>query len=169
MDVNYWIDFIVSIIRKFKAIAGFQQTSNDKKSQNAFGNKNILRKILCYAVELSETETAKACRNVIKHKQPPKFWVDDGTQFLGAFKTLCNKRGIHLYSTFSQKMSAFAKRNIRLLRNSIYRYLEEKLTYSYINSLDQFVKTMNSRLNLITVPAPNKVTKKDVPRLNLYH
>ena len=45
-----------------------------------------------------------------------KVWVDDGTEFLGAFKTLCNKRGIHLYSTFSEKKSAFAERNIRSLK-----------------------------------------------------
>ena len=61
------------------------------------------------------TETAKAFRNMIKHKQPQKVWVDDGTEFLDAFKTLCNKLGIHLYSTFSEKKSAFAERNIRSL------------------------------------------------------
>ena len=111
------------------------------------------------------TETAKAFRNMIKHKQPQKVWVDDGTEFLGAFKTLCNKRGIHLYSTFSEKKSAFAERNIRSLKNFLYRYLKEKWTYSYINNFDQFVKTISSRVNRITKLAPNKITKKDVPRL----
>ena len=53
------------------------------------------------------TETAEAFKKMIKHKQPKKVWVDDGTEFLGAFKALCNKRGIHLYSTFSEKKSAF--------------------------------------------------------------
>ena len=49
------------------------------------------------------TKTASAFKKMIKNKQPRKVWVDDGTEFLGAFKTLCNKRGIHLYSTFSEK------------------------------------------------------------------
>ena len=102
---------------------------------------------------------------MIKHKQPKKVWVDDGTEFLGAFKTLCNKRGIHLYSKFSEKKSAFAERNIRSLKNIIYRYLEEKWTYSYLDELDSFVKTINSRLNRTINLAPNKVTKKNVPRL----
>ena len=106
------------------------------------------------------TKTAKAFQNMIKHKQPQKFWVDDGTEFLGAFKTLCNKRGIHLYSTFSKKKSAFAERNIRSLKNILYRYLEEKWTYSYINNLDQFVKTINPRVNRISKLAFNKITKK---------
>ena len=102
---------------------------------------------------------------MIKHKQPEKVWVDDGTEFLGAFKRLCNSRAIHLYSTFSEKKSVFAERNIRSLKNLIHRYLEEKWTYSYIDKLDDFVKTINSRVNRITKLEPNKVTKKDVPGL----
>ena len=111
------------------------------------------------------TETAQVFKKMIKHKQPEKVWVDDGTEFLGAFKALCTERGIHLYSTFSEKKSAFAERNIRSLKNIIYRYLEEKWTYSYLDKLDAFVKTINSRVNRTIKLAPNKVTKKDVPRL----
>ena len=111
------------------------------------------------------TETAEAFKKMIKHKQPKKVWVDDGTEFLGAFKALCKKRGTHLYSTFSEKKSAFAERNIRSLKNIIYRYLDEKWTYSYLDKLDSFVKTINSRVNRTINLAPNKVTKKDVPRL----
>ena len=111
------------------------------------------------------TETAQAFKKMIKHKQPKKVWVADGTEFLGAFRDLCNKRGIHLYSTFSEKKSAFAERNIRSLKNIIYRYLEEKWTYSYLDKLDSFVKTVNSRVNRTIKLSPNKVTKKDVPRL----
>ena len=55
------------------------------------------------------TETAKALRNMIKHKQQQKVCVDDGTEFLGAFEILCNKRGIHLYSIFCEKKSAFSR------------------------------------------------------------
>ena len=111
------------------------------------------------------TEAAEAFKKMIKSKQPEKVWVDDGTEFLGEFKQLCNKRGIPLYSTFSEKKSAFAERNIRSLKKIIHRYLKEKWTYSYIDQLDQFVKTISSRVNRVTKIAPNKVTKKDVPRL----
>ena len=102
---------------------------------------------------------------MIKNKQPKKVWVDDGTEFLGAFKDLCYKRGIHLYSTLSEKKSAFAEINICSLKKIIYRYLEEKWTYSYLDKLDLFVKTINSRVNRTIKLAPNKVTRKDVPRL----
>ena len=106
------------------------------------------------------TETAEAFKKMIKHKQPKKVWVDDGTEFLGAFKDLCNKRGIHLYSTFSEKKSAFAERNIRSLKNLKYRYLEEKWTYSYLDKLDSFVKTINSRVNRTIKLAQTKSRKK---------
>ena len=64
-----------------------------------------------------------------------------------------------------KKKSAFAERNIRSLKTIIHRYLEEKWTYSYIDQLDQFVKTINSRVNQVTKIAPNRVTKKDVTPL----
>ena len=64
-----------------------------------------------------------------------------------------------------RKSLLFAERNIRSLKNIIYRYLEEKWTYSYLDKLDSFVKTINSRVNRTINLAPNKVTKKDVPRL----
>ena len=111
------------------------------------------------------TEAAQASKKMIKNKQPVKVWVEDGKEFLGAFKSLCEKRGIHLYSTYSEKKSAFAERNIRSMKNIFYRYLEEKWTYSHLYKLDQFVNTINSRVNRVTKLAPNKVTKNDVPRL----
>ena len=44
----------------------------------------------------------------------------------------------------------------------IYNYLEDKWTYSYINELQNFVKTINSRINRVTGLAPSKVSKKHV-------
>ena len=94
-----------------------------------------------------------------------KVWVDKGTEFKGSFKTLCEKKGIKTYTTESEKKSAFAERNIRSLKCLIYKYLEDKWTYSYIDKLQDFVNTINSRTNRVIKLAPNKVTKKDVPRL----
>ena len=111
------------------------------------------------------TTTAEAFKQMIKQKQPKKIWVDAGTEFMGNFKTACQRRNIEIYQTFSEKKSAFAERNIRSLKNIIYKYLEEKWTYSYISQLKNFVQTINSRVNRVTKIAPNKVTKKDVPYL----
>ena len=43
--------------------------------------------------------------------------------------------------------------------------MEDKWTYSYIDNLQDFVNTINSRTNRVIKLAPIKVTKKDVPRL----
>ena len=43
--------------------------------------------------------------------------------------------------------------------------MEGKWTYSYIDKLQDFVNTINSRTNRVTKIAPNEVTKKAVPRL----
>ena len=111
------------------------------------------------------TTTAEAFNQMIKTEKPKKVWVDKGTEFKGSFKTLCEKKGIKTYTTESEKKSAFAERNIRSLKSLIYKYLEEKWTYSYIDKLQDFVNTINSRTNRVIKLAPNKVTKKDVPRL----
>ena len=111
------------------------------------------------------TTTAEAFKLMTTTKQPEKVWVDKGTEFKGSFEALCKKKGINTYSTESEKKSAFAERNIRSLKNLIYKYLEDKWTYSYIDKLQDFVNAINSRTNRVTNLAPNKVTKKDVPRL----
>ena len=111
------------------------------------------------------TTTADAFKKMIKSKRPKNVWVDAGTEFKGSFSTLCQKNEIEVYKTLSEKKSAFAERNIRSLKNLIYKYFEDKWTYSYINQLQSFVQTINSRVNRVTKMAPNKVTKKDVPYL----
>ena len=136
------------------------KTFSEKKS--AFAERNIRVEPL---KSKYTTTTADAFKKMIKNKQPKKVWVDAGTEFKGSFSTLCQKNDIEVYKTFSEKKSAFAERNIRSLKNLIYKYLEDKWTYSYINQLQSFVQTINSRVNRVTKLAPNKVTKKDVPYL----
>ena len=58
------------------------------------------------------------------------------------------------------KKSAFAKQNNRSLKNIIWKYLEEKWTYSYIDKLYEFNRTIKSRNNRVTKLATNKVKKR---------
>ena len=111
------------------------------------------------------TEAVEAFKKMIKNKQPEKLWAEDGTELCGAVKQFCTKRGIHLYSTFIEKNSVSAQRNIRSLKKINHRYFEENWTYSYIDQLEQFVKTIDSRVNRKAKNETIKVTKKDVPRL----
>ena len=86
---------------------------------------------------------------MIKIKQPKKIWVDKGTEFKGSFQSLCDRKGILTYTTESEKKSAFAERNIRSLKSLIYKVFEHKWTYSYIDKLQEFVHTINSRTNCV--------------------
>ena len=97
--------------------------------------------------------------------KPEKVWTDKGTEFKGAFQLLCDKKGIHTYTTNSETKSSFAERNIRSLKNIMYKYLEDKWTYTYLSNLQDFVKTINGRVNRVTQLAPSKVSKRHVPHL----
>ena len=55
--------------------------------------------------------------------------------------------------------------NIWLLKGLIYDYLEDKLTFSFIDKLRDFFNAINSRTNRPTNLAANEGTTKDVPRL----
>ena len=113
----------------------------------------------------SAPDAAKAFEKMIEKVQPQNVWSDKGTEFKEAFKNLCVKRGIATYTTASETKSAFAERNIRSLKNIMYKHMENKCTYHYISKLSQFVSTINSRVNRVTKLAPNKVTKKHEPHL----
>ena len=110
-------------------------------------------------------EITEAFKKLIKPKQPKKVWVDKGTEFKGEFEKLCTKQEIVKYKTHSEKKSAFAERNIRSLKSIIYKYLEFEWTYSYIEKIQSFVQTINSRVIRVTKLAPNKITRKHVPAL----
>ncbi len=94
--------------------------------------------------------------------QPKKLWVDQGTEFQGVFKTFCKTVGIGIYSTHSETKAALAERAIRSLKNILYRYMEDAKTDRYLPKLQQFVSTMNSRINRSIGKCPSKVTNKDV-------
>ena len=105
----------------------------------------------------SAEETTGTFSKMIQKQKPQQVWTDKRTEFKGAFKNLCDQEGIETYTTQSETKSAYAGKNIRLLKN-IYKHWEHKWTYHYINKLRQFVDTINSRVNRVTKLAPNKVT-----------
>lgn len=92
---------------------------------------------------------------------PNSVWVDKGTEFAGEFKRFCVDKGITVYNTFSETKAAFAERAIRSLKRVLYRFMEEKRTYTYIHHLQDFVKTLNGRVNRSIGKAPSKVVNSD--------
>ena len=99
----------------------------DKIAKHNRGVKYLLLAVVCLSRYLRvepmktkyATETAQNFKKMIKHKQPEEVWVDDGTEFLGNFEAISTERWIHLYSTFGEKKSAFAERNMRSLKKKL--------------------------------------------------
>ena len=69
--------------------------------------------------------------------------------------------GINYYHTYSETKVAIGERDIRTLKNLIYRYLEENDTLSYIKELQMFVDVINSRINRSIGLAPENVVNAD--------
>ncbi len=97
--------------------------------------------------------------------KPEMCWTDKGTEFQGSFREFCERKGIKMYTTHSETKSAFAERAIRSLKSILYKYMEDKWTYSYLKELPLFVRTLNTRVNRVTKLAPYKVKKQDEPYL----
>lgn len=121
-------------------------------------------------VQPMKNKTAKETKLVFSkivcpQKKPKKLWVDDGTEFKGEFKHFCDANDINIYSTHSEKKSAFAERNIRSLKSLIYKYLHEYETTRYIDCLQDFVSVINCRVNRMIGMSPIQVRKTDEPRL----
>ena len=106
-------------------------------------------------------ETVKAFSSMItKRNRLKKIWVDQGTEFAGAFKRFCAAEGIQVYSSMSETKAAFADRTIRSLKNILYRYMED-FGYKCIHELPQFITTLNSRRNSSIDMRPNTVKNCD--------
>ena len=90
---------------------------------------------------------------------------DKATEFKGAFEKFCESKAFDIYTTNSEAKSAFAERNIRCLKNIIYKELENKWSYRFINALQSFVNAINSRFNRVTGLAPNKILAQHVTNL----
>ena len=92
---------------------------------------------------------------------PKKLWVDRGKEFFGAFRDFCQDVGIHIYHTFSETKTCFAERAIRPLKALTYKYLEERRTDCYLPKLQNFTRTLNTRVNRSTGSPPEKVQNED--------
>ena len=107
-------------------------------------------------------ETAKTFGRMITKTKTLKIWSDKRTELKAAFNNLCESKGIDTSTTNSDVKLAFAERNNRPLKNIIYEHLENKWSYGYLDELQSFVNTNNSRINRVTGLAPNKISAKHV-------
>ena len=109
--------------------------------------------------------SARSLQVSVVRNTTPKNWTDLGDEFEGDFRKFCKDVGIHKYHTFNENKATFAERSIRSLKAQIVLYLKEKWMWRYIDELQDFVQTMNNRVNRSIEMAPANVKKKHVLRL----
>ena len=164
--------------RRFKRLSAYSAHINDiwcmdlahveKLSKENNGTQYLLVCVDIFSrfVRVSPMENKNASTTTEAFKQfaglPNKVWVDKGKEFKGNFKKYCDNKGIEMYNTHSETKASFAERAIRSLKRIIYRHMEEKKTYRYINKLPEFVKTINNRPHRAIGMAPSKVKNSDV-------
>ena len=114
--------------RKFKRMRAFARFRNeiwcmdlayvDKLAKENNGVKYLLvsqdlfdRTVNAKGLKTKDSqETVKAFSSMItKRNRPKKVWVDNRTEFSGAFKKFCTAEGIQVYSTMSETKAAFAE------------------------------------------------------------
>ena len=82
-------------------------------------------------------------------------WVDDGKEFLGMFKKLCDRRGVLFYSTFSEKSWLLLRETSDHLK-IIHRYREENWAYC-IDEPDNSVDPTQSWVSSFSLQRAEKI------------
>ena len=91
-----------------------------------------------------------------KNTKTDRMWVNQGTEFGEEFKKFCKSKDIKIYSARSETKAAVAERAIKSLKKTIYRYMEENGD-KYVHKMDNFVNTMNTRVNRSIDISPKNV------------
>ena len=102
-------------------------------------------------------------------KEPGKFpfknWTDQGSEFRGDFKKICNHNHIEICHTFSESKSSLAERCIRMLKTILYKIFEEIGSHKYINFIQKLMKLLNAQRNGSIGMAPVSVRERNTRKL----
>ena len=70
-------------------------------------------------------------------------------------------KGIIHYLTHQETKASFAERAIKVLKQKIYKYIDHKSNYHFLDVLPEIVRSYNSSYNRIIKTSPDKVTKEN--------
>ena len=103
-------------------------------------------------VQPIRTKTAVATKQALEAvlasgRKPKKLWTDEGSEWKGAFATLCASLGIHIYHTSNEGKAVVAERMIRTLRGRLGRLAQARGTWAYTDALQDLVKNINATVS----------------------
>ena len=118
------------------------------------------------------SETAEVLKDIIttSGRRPGRVQVDKGKEFLGAFKRYCDENNIHIFHVESELKCCVAERVIRTLLEKVWRYMQHKNTFKYVDVLPNIVNNYNSLRHRSIKIAPKDVNSMNEMEvwLNLY-
>ena len=104
--------------------------------------------------------------------KPLYYYSDNGTEFKGAFRKMLQKHDIQFYTSKDKDIKAsLVERFNRTLMTRLYRYMTKNNTHTYVNVLQDIIRSYNNTFHSAVGIAPVKVTfkNKESVWLKLHH
>ena len=118
------------------------------------------------------SETVVVLKNIIESsgRKCARIQVDKGNEFKGAFKQYCDENAIQIFHVQSELKACVAERVIRTILERVWRYMQHRNTFTYIDALPNIVRNYNSLPHRSTKFAPKDVNKTNEMEVwsNLY-
>ena len=87
---------------------------------------------------------------------PNKLFVDKGSEFYNKYMNYyCKKYDVEMYSVTTNRKASIAERNIRSIREIIFKYFEENDTQRWIDILDRVEDVYNNRVHRLLQMSPS--------------
>ena len=111
-----------------------------------------------------ETSIIKAFDNIFKKSNRicSRIRTDKGKEFTSRkVGRYLKSRGIIHYLTQQETKASFAERAIKVLKQKIYKYIDYKSDYHFLDVLPEIVRSYNSSYNRTIKTSPDKVTEEN--------
>lgn len=136
------------------------------------GNRYLMTTIDCFsrkatAIPMKKKDEASSLKALKKTFQqmgkPKKLQTDKGSEFINKkVKKYLKDNKIHLFHSSTKIKASIVERFNRTLRTKIIKYIAENKTLTYINILDDLLKSYNNSIHsTLEKYTPNQVSKKN--------
>ena len=108
-------------------------------------------------------EVLQALQSIFAEGGKPKYFrTDQGGEFLNSkVKKYFKQEGIIHLLTYDPNKAAYAERAIQTIKNRLFRYMDQKQTYRYIDVMQDIVNSYNSTYHQSIKMAPKDVNKEN--------
>ena len=112
-------------------------------------------------------EVAKALKYIFKKNRKPKIIrSDSGKEFTNSkVQKLLKDMGIKFFTSNNEVKANYVERVIQTLRNKLFKYMNKKQSYKYVNILQDLVKGYNDNYHRSIQTSPSQVNKDNEDKI----